>query len=1004
MLKRILSIVATLALFVPTVAFAQTGVVTGTVTDARNDEAVPGANVALTEINRGAATDIDGNYTIEQVPVGTYTLRVTFVGYENFVTEITIDEGETVTQDVELQPGEVGLEEVVVTGYGQQETREQISASVSQVNASDIENLPNQSAEGLLQGRTPGVTVQSSSGNPGGGFDVNIRGQGSITAGSEPLYIVDGVQLSNNDISQLNSQSPLASINPSDIESIRVLKDAAASAIYGAQASNGVVLIQTKSGQAGDTRVNVNFEGGIRSTASQWNPLTPREWQQLQIDAFGGGDAAQTFVQNNIYPAFGYAPGTEFEDLRKTNWQDIISRQGAHRSVGFSASGGDEDTQFFISGNWEDTESGVRDVSFEQFQFRTNLTQQFTENLRVKANANLSAGDQPGVCQDGFFINCPWSGIQFSPPITFAYNQNGTYSGSNVFGTPNNQEVVLEEENRPVELTNIQGSLQPTYSLTPWFNLRASLGLDWQTVSEVDHESTIAAPGNAGSTSNFNETVTNFTLNWTGNFNKSFAGVHDVSALVGNEYRREFSTDNGFGVAGFNQDLLTVPDAGSRTTFFFGDNTEFRLFSYFGNVNYTYDGRYTFKFTSRWDGASRFGANERFGWFPSVSGAWRITEEDFFDYDVVNSLKLRASWGKTGNSDIGDFASRGLFSTAGTFEGQIALDPDQLANTALTWEEKTTWNLGLDYAFFSNRLTGSVEVYRSTNSELLLGSPLPRSSGFADITDNVGEVRNRGIEFSVETVNLRTEEFRWSTRFNAGINQNEVLELNEGQEVLFGGADRPVEVGRPINGWKVPRWAGVNPADGRPMWLDEDGNITYETSSADDVAFDGAAPDAEGGFGTTVSWKGLTLDAFFQFSYGGHVQPETIQAFMFNQSTFSAGHAKLTERWREPGDITSVPRAVPEGIFPNAQGFDTSSRWWLFRTDYLRFKNARLGYNLPTSVTEQIGLNNVRVYLSGTNLVTWTSFIGLDPEQADPEAESSFPNERQINFGIDIQI
>jgi len=1003
MLKRLLSTLALFALLVPGAALAQTGTVAGTVFDAETDEALPGVNVALQELNRGSATNPDGEFRIEEVPQGTYTLVASFVGYQQFTRQITVEGGETIRQTIRLEPGEVGLEEIVVTAYGQRQQQNQITASVSQVDAEEIENLPTQNAEQLLQGRVPGVNIASSSGNPGSGFDVNIRGAGSIAGGNEPLYIVDGVQMSFNQGAGNTDTNPLNVLDPQNIESIRVLKDAAAAGIYGAQAANGVVLIETKQGRAGETQVSVTMEGGVRGTVANFDVLSPEEWRDFNVDAFNEVGDGETIFRQSFLPTFGYAPGTTFEETRKTDWRDFITRQGSHRNIGFSASGGGEDRQFFVSGSWTNTQSGVREVSFERWNLRTNLTQQFTPSFRVRTNFTISAGEEPGICQDGFFINCPWSGIQFEPPVTFPFNEDGTFNSFTTFGRSNNQAVVLEEENRPVNTTRLVGSLQPTYTITPWLSLQGSFGLDWQRINEVDLESTIADPGNAGSRFTRDNTITNMTLNSTLNYDQTF-GDHDVTGLFGSEYRREFETQNDFGVGGFNQDLLTVEDAAAQSLAFGGFNTEFRLLSFFLSSTYTYDNRYTLQFSGRWDGASRFGANERFGFFPNVSASWRVTQEDFFDYDVVNDLKLRVNWGQTGNSEIGNFPARGLFSTDASFEGQVGLDPTQLANPALTWEEKQTWNLGIDYAFFSNRITGSVDLYQETTDELLLGRPLPRSSGFNDITENVGKVQNRGIEFQIETVNLRTESFRWSTRFNIGLNQNQVKDLNEGQESLASGAERPISVGHPIEGWKTPEWAGVNPADGRPMWLDENGNITYEPDDADDVFFDGASPDAQGGFGTTVGWKGLSMDAFFQYSYGGHTQPETIQFFLFSQGAFTAGHGLLTERWREPGDVTSIPRAVPNGNFPAADDFGTGSTFWLFDSSYLRFKNVRLSYSLPSSMLDPFGLRGARFYVSGTNLVTWTSFIGLDPEQADPEAESSFPNERQINVGVTLDI
>ena len=1003
MLQRLLTLLTLVAFAVPATFAQETGTVTGKVTDAESGETLPGVNVQLVELQQGAATNVEGVYRLGGIQPGEYTLRATFVGYQAFETQVNIRAGETTTVNPQLESGAVGLDEVVVTGYASQRGTE-VSGSISNVQADEIEGLPSQNPQSLLQGRAAGVQLSSTSGNPGGGFTINIRGQGSITAGNEPLFIVDGVQISNNLTSGNNDRSPLNAIDPSNIESIEVLKDAAAAAIYGAQAANGVVLITTKSGRQGDTRVNVNFEGGVRNTIANYNVLSQREWIDYQVDALGERNFRQ-----NLIPTYGYAPTTPLGQLQTTDWEDFITRTGAHRKVGFSANGGTENTQFYIAGNWTDTEAAVREVKYQSYKFRTNITQQFTEDLRVDAKVNLSSGEEPGICQDGFFVNCPWSGIQFEPPVTFPYLDNGEYNPNTTFGRNNNMAVVFNEENRPVNTTQIIGNISPTYDINQNFSLQGTAGIDWQRIYETDYESPIADPAAGGSRSDRNATLTNMTLNARLNYNNTFADVHSVDALVGTEYRREFEIDNEFGVRGFNNSLLRVPDAASTPDFGVGDNTEFRLLSGFGTVNYNYDSRYLLTLTGRYDGTSRFGEDRRFGFFPSVSAAWRITQEDFVDYDFLNELKLRASFGVTGNSAIGNFPARGLYQVQGSYRGQVGLDPDQLQNPALTWEENREVNLGLDWAFFENRVTGSMDVYRSNTNELLLGRPLPRSSGFGSIDENVGSIRNQGIELQLRTINVQTEDFQWSTRFNAGLNQNTVQSLSEGQEELNSGAPLPIAVGHSQFAWKVPRWAGVNPADGRPMWLDGEGNITYEPDVGDAKFFDGTEKDLEGGFGTNLSYQGLSLDVFFQGAYGSTARPQTIQFFLFQQGAFSAGHALLTERWREPGDVTEIPRAVPQGNYQGAAGFGSNSNYFLFDASYIRLKNIRLSYDLPTEIASLVRLRSARIYVSGTNLATWTSYIGLDPENqnlSDPTDDdgTSYPNERQINVGIQIGI
>lgn len=1001
MIKRILASVVFLSLFVSG-ALAQTGQITGKITDTETGNVLPGVNVVLSEINQGAATNAKGVFTIGEVPVGTYTLRASFVGYQAYEAEVTIEEGEVVTHSIELQPGAVGLDEVVVTGYGTQQEAE-ISGSISSVSADEIQNVPAQNAQQLLQGRAAGVTLTSTSGNPGGGFEVNIRGEGSINAGNEPLYIVDGVQLSTNQGSALTDRSPLNAISPGNIESIEVLKDAAAASIYGAQAANGVVLITTKSGQQGDVQTTIDFEGGIRTPHWNHNPLSPQEWIDMNVDVLG-----ENVFRAGYLPLFGYAPDTPFSELRRYDWEEYISRTGAHRKVGFSANGGGETTQFFLSGNWSNTEGAVRAVAYESYNFRANFTQELTPSLNIDSKLTVSNQDQPGVCQDGFFINCPFSAIQFAVPISYPYLDNGDYNpNQSIFGLNNNPAVVLNEEERSVDVTQIIGSISPTYQINSWLRLNGQLGIDWSQRRDVDHEPPIADPGAGGSTYTSDQTITNLTTNLRLNANRTFGDVHNVSAFIGSEYRREFETNNAFSVEGFGNPFLSVPSAGTQSGGFGGANTEFRLLSLLGSVDYNFDDRYILTLSGRYDGSSRFGANQRWGLFPSAALAWRISQEEFFTFDSVDELKLRLSYGITGNSGGGNFdnfAARGLYNISGSYLGQSGIAPGQLANPQLTWEEKRSINVGLDWGMWNNRFTGTLDLYRETSSELLLGRPLPVSSGYGSILGNVGEVQNRGIEVSFQTVNIQTQSFRWSTRFTAGLNQNEVLELTGDQQELNGGGALPIAVGYSQEAWHVPRWAGVNPADGRPMFYDENGNITYFPDQADDVFFDGGEEDVSGGFGTRLNYQGLSLDVFFQYSYGATALPNTERAFLGNQSVFSSGLSFLTRRWQEPGEVTDVPYVPAGGVYPNSSGFNTLSTYWLYDASYLRLKSATLSYSLPSNLAEKVSLSGARIYVSGANLITWTSYLGLDPEVAGAFSESSYPSERQLNVGIELDL
>ena len=1009
MLRKLLSTFLFLAIFAP-VALAQSGGVTGKVTDSETGEAVPTANVLVVELQRGAATDADGNYTIENIPPGTYTLRVSFVGYKTFTSKVNIQSGQTITQNVQLEPGAVGLDELVVTGYGVTSKRE-LTGSITKVSSEDFQNVPAQNTESLLQGRAAGVQITTTSGNPGGGFQVRVRGTGSITAGNQPLFIVDGVQISFANQSEQTDESPLNSIKPSDIESIEVLKDAAAAAIYGAQAANGVVLITTKRGQQGATRINASVEFGSRQNIKQYDLLNTPQYMNYQIDSyfntfpgfFGTRDNAESFVLNAIMPSFGYAAGTPINELRDFDWQDWIIRDGFHQSYTLSASGGDENTRFYISGGWENTGGTFIDNDFERWNLRTNFDHQFSSQLTGKVNFNITNSLFNAVCQDGPFINCPISQASFEPPFTFPFLDNGDYNPNTRFGRDDNPAVVEQEVDRFADNLSILGNISATYNFNDWLSLTSLAGLDYRQVRDVRFETPIAQPAISGRVNEGIATTINFNLNTVLNFRQTFQEVHNVSGLVGGEYRRDFTREVETTGNGLPNGLFRSISSTATPAFAQGFDSEFRIASYFGQVKYNYNEKYFASVVARYDGSSRFGEDNRWGFFPSFSAGWRISEEDFFPWEAFEELKLRASYGVTGNSEIGNFAARGLFGVGGSYNGVSALGPSQLANVNLGWEEAKEINVGLDWSLWRGRFSGSLDFYQRDNEDLLLSRPLPSDSGFGSITENVGEVRNKGVEFEFETVNIDRGGFLWTTRFNIAVQTNEVRQLTGGQQFLDLGDDDPVAVGHSLQAFHVPIWAGVNPADGRPMWFDQNGEITYDPDVDDRRFFDGAEEDAVGGFGNRFSYKGVSLDVFFQYSYGQTAFPAQEWFFMQTPIFFTNVWDDVQRRWQQPGDITDIPQVLRTNHRASADWRVVDNSAAYFDASYIRLKNVTLSYNLPADLVRKINVRGIRVYASGLNLMTWTSWPGQDPEVAGTFTQASYPSALQINGGIEVQ-
>ncbi len=1022
MLKKLLLPVL-FVIFFASQTMAQTGSITGTVTNEEGGP-IPSANVLLVELNRGDATNLEGEYNIENIPPGTYTLRISFVGYQTFRDQVTIEAGQTLTKDAMLQSGAVDLQELVVTGY-QRETRASLTGAVASVEVEEVENVPVQNTGSLLQGRVPGVVVTSTSGSPGSGFIIQVRGAGSINAGTRPLYIVDGVQVSFSERSENGVDvSPLNVVDPDNIASIQVLKDAAATAIYGAQGANGVVLITTKSGRAGQTEITFSASRGFVTPILNMDRVNSRQWLELTERSlvYRYGDALsrtpKEVIQDIIFERYGYPSNdpfngdgvvvrTPYSQIHNTDWFDFIYRRGVTQEYDLSFSGGSSQTTFYIAGGYEYTEGQIKKTDFRRFNLRTNVNHQFTEEFTLDLNLVVSESRARAHCQDGSVFSCTFAKALMEVPIAFPYLENGDYNPNVLSGLDDNIAVLIDKKDHIAQVFHLLGALSATYEFAPWLSLQAQVGMDYRNTRNRAWEAPIATYHGEGSARAVAAYVTSFNSSVVLSFRQSFGGNHSISGLVGGEYRRNAAREIEAHARGFPGELFEEIGAGANPITARGYIDEFRLAGYFANLKYNYDERYFVSGTVRYDGSSRFGRENRWGFFPAISAAWVISEEDFFNADFVNFLKLRASYGISGNSRIGLYAARGLYEVDGSYSGRVGLNPEQLANPILTWEESIQANVGLDATFFNGRLSATVNVYQKINEGLLLETPLPLSTSFEEIVKNAGKVRNRGIELSMNSINIRTQDFRWRTRLTMTIGQNEVLELSKGVQMLFPGALQPIAVGHSIDALHIIEYAGVNPVDGRPMWYTQDGKLTYNPVFNRDAEFhDGGEEDVTGGLGTTLGYKGLTLDVFFQFMFGKHAYPESVWEYI---SEFGEEHQPTTvfyynHSWQNPGDYVPIPAPIwGTERYPGTESYaNIQSTQSFYDASYIRLKTARLSYRLPASVTDALNISNVMVYVSGLNLITWTSWPGVDPEVPGTFVDSSYPSARRITGGIEI--
>ncbi len=991
-MRKILLLGLTLFL-VNAMAFAQGRVITGTVTSTEDGMGVPGATVLVKGTTIGTATDIDGKYSVN-VPAGSNVLVFTFVGLIS--QEVNI--GNRSTINVVLESDVTALSEVIVTGYGTQPKRE-VTGAVSSVKGDAIQNLPLQSFDRALQGRASGVQVRSSNGLPGGAVNIRIRGVGSINAGNEPLFIVDGVQLNNQSNAAFTQSNPLAFLNPNDIESMEILKDAASAAIYGSQAANGVVIITTKKGKQGKAKFEFNAFSGETQPMKFLDILSGPEWYGMRRDAFINSGVANP--EANALSNMGRLPSNWTTLTRPAldalglalptyDWQREVMGAGRLNNYEMSVSGGDDKTTFFLSGSYNYQEASFRPVDFERGTVRIALTHQATKRLNIETNMNLSTFQQNvPFAVEGSFLGNPAFSASAVLPHNAIYNEDGTFNTA-IAGVLGQNVVLVNSYNSGIQRTNTAvGNLITNYKIAKNLSFRSLFGLDYRLLQGDNYRDprTPDGAGVVGRSSVQSDWRTRFITTQTLNWNKTFNGVHNVSALAGVEYlseTREGISGAGIGFPTFQ--FRTIQSAATPESVS-GFWTGYRRASAFSSVNYDFKKKYLVTVTARYDGSSRFGTQNQYGLFPSVRVGWSLVEEEFLkNSSTISEMKFRASYGLTGNDQIGNFDARGLYGGGGNYSGSAGIVPSSLANLGLSWETNNTLNLGIDYGFFENRITGSIDAFDRRTKDLLLSQPILWINGFSGISNNVGELQNRGLEFELSTVNIDKGGFRWNSSFNITRIDNQIVSLYSGLQFLP--ANPGIAVGQPVGrsgegAIFAAEYAGVNPATGRPMWYDINGNITYLPLAADRRYQGSSLGTTFGGLNNTFTYKGFEFTTFFTYEYGG-IGGDGQYGFLRENGTRLTLNAlrEVNDRsWKTPGQITDIPRNVTTNGGNETRGASRNSGTAaLLKYDFIRLSQLTLAYSFKPSLVSRIGLSRARIYMQGVNLWTYTDYPGYDPE------------------------
>lgn len=1022
----------TLSFFIPIAVFAQSQV-TGTVTAANGDPLI--ASVQIKGTTQGLSTDAEGRFVLTDVPDNA-VLVISSVGYHS--QEISVN-GRNVV-NVVLEISDQALDDVIIVAYGTS-TRGTFTGSASTVDQEDIKDAPYTSFESALIGKVPGMQVTNSSGQAGSVSSIRVRGIGSMNASNEPLYVIDGVPMVSGSSGQLGSyiyttNNIMNSINPADIESITVLKDAAASSLYGSRAANGVILINTKKGKLGTP--TINFRSSVGFTPSwatdNYEPAGVQEQVNMlymvfhdyntsngESDADANSDAlrrlngkfnkhgyyfetAGTGLYDNVN-ILGMTDGIVNREGRYYDWDDALFRTGMYQTNDLSVSGGTDKTKYYSSLSYSKNESRIKVNAFDRITGRVNLSQKIGDYVEFSSNINIARTEQEGFndtrnTSSNYFMqtrNLLWplywpTDYMTGDPWMARY---GSYAQNNVFYDDEWENTSKTFRVSAIETLNIQ--------LLPELNFKTVFSYDESEVKDHIYYSAVHYNGSNtnGSVSELSTNIKKIVSSNTLTYDKQF-GLHGLNLLVGFEAEKnqtDFSRASGTDLP--SSALHTVATAGETTAsaYFWGGN----MLSVLSRAEYNYDQKYLASASFRRDGSSRLGPDTRWGNFWSVAGSWRLSREAFLqDVDYLSDLRLRASYGVNGTLPSSNYGWRSMTSYTSKYMEQAGGGISTIADANLTWETNYTFNLGLEFGLLDQRIYGTIEYFNRDSRDLLQNVPISRVTGFGSTLKNVGEMNNRGIELELGGDIIRNEDFRWSASVNGSFIKSKITKLyspeGEGaQDIVWWdptGSDSRAQYiyreGEPVLSFYGYEWAGVDPENGRNVWYVNDPSnpggdfmfngrgASYDYGNAQDVILGNALPDVYGGLNTDLAYKNFALSINFNYKVGGYIYDGA------NRDVADDGY--YWERIRSQNYYDNMwTESNPNGSLPKIDGNDLTdaiqySSRQMFDASYLRLKNLSLAYNLPSRLINRIGVSNVRVYANGTNLLTFSKYKIADPE------------------------
>ncbi|WP_353101782.1 TonB-dependent receptor [Myroides odoratus] len=988
------------------VGFAQEKTLSGVVTE--DGMPLPGVTVVIQGTQLGTQTDLDGKYSIKTKPG--QVLVFSFIGMKE--VKHTVGNANVFNAALHAEGNE--LDEVVVLAYGQVRKKNEVTGNVVAIKGDVVAETPIVSADQALQGRVAGLQMATTSGSPGSVQNIRIRGRNSVSATNEPLYVIDGVPIINSNISNsadVTSLSPLSSINPDDIESMTVLKDAGATSVYGARGSNGVILITTKKGKQGKPSYNIRSSIGFQNRAVKGPKfLSGEQRAELWMEAIANGnDLDVDYVKDNYADLMG-------EDLyvywnnngrQHYDWQEAVRVKNAPMSsLNFSVNGGDENGTYFASIGHDKSDGIIIGTDFRRVTGNFSFTRKLNDKIDIKIGANVSNIKQNGILEGGSFFGNPNVTSKLMNPWASPYNADGSYNiESGLLGgeLPNSLYTVANDIVQN-DMTRVISSNSFGYKILDNLRFESTIGLDYTLVNYQNYQNAVHGDGYGygGIAAQSDRRIFNYVWQNSLNYNFFIGNDHrfDVRALMEfqkNKYNMLFADGQVLPPG-----LITLGGAAANYTAT-SQYYDWTQLSYLGLLNYSYANKYLVDLTIRQEGSSRFSSDNRWGTFWAVGAAWNIHQEDFLlDSNAISTLRLRGSYGSTGNSSIDPNVYQHLLESV-SYNNEAGLASKQIGGK-LGWEKQDKLDFGLEFGFFNDRITGGIAFYQSKTRDLLYRLPLSYTSGFDAKWINQGKLKNHGFEAELDVKIFDSKDFKWSIGGNVGVVKNELTEMPTTYKSYT--ADK---VGRAINEWYMPNWAGVDPQTGAAQWYAADGTKTSNYGQAES-RFQGASalPKVTGGVNTHIEYKGFYADALFTFATGYKVYDYWSQVTSAPEATtlyYYNGNEELMNRWQKPGDIADVPILTDGAVAGNAY-FTSPSTRFLYDGDHIRLRQLTVGYNFTNQAAKFIGVDAINISVAALNPVTWVKDgkLKFDPEvDATGYVEFASPPLKSVVFSVNVK-